>query len=259
VYGAIDFRAWKRYSLSLAAREEVYRGLSGEFSPTVAGGAWLTSRLKLRASASRAFRVPGYTDLFYHDPANLGSPGLRAERAWTYETGLDWHAGDRLRGDVTVFHRRERDGIDYARASPNDIWRALNIQNLRFTGVEASLRLVRRRVHTIDVRCTGLRGTQDTIAAAFTKYVFNFPVHSAVLAWQGSSRGFLFRSRLGVLERKARDPYAIWDAYAAFSRGRLRPFVQLSNITSTAYQEIPGVAMPGRGIVAGLEVVLYHP
>ena len=71
--------------------------------------------MKLRASASRAFRVPSYTDLYYHDPANLGNPNLRPERAWTYETGVDWVPSARLRGGLTVFERRERDGIDYYR------------------------------------------------------------------------------------------------------------------------------------------------
>ena len=85
----------------------------------MAAGFWLSQRLKLRASASRAFRVPSYTDLYYHDPANLGSPNLRPERAWTYEGGLDWNpAPQRARWTSRSFERRERDGIDYYRTSP---------------------------------------------------------------------------------------------------------------------------------------------
>src|SRR5207248_2126304 len=201
-YAAVDFRALRRFSLSISAREEVYRNFSRQFSPTVAGGIWLSPRLKFRASASRAFRVPGYTDLYYHDPANLGSPNLRPERAWTYEGGLDWNPSGRVRGELTIFERRERDGIDYDRASPTDIWRALNIQNLNFTGVEASLRLMPTRGQTVDFRYTGLRGVQDTVPVGYTKYTFNYPSHSGVIAWQASLRNDLvFRTRLGVLGR----------------------------------------------------------
>ena len=89
-YAAVDFRALKRFSLTISAREEVYRRLSAEFSPTVAGGFWISPSLKLRASASRAFRVPSYTDLYYHDPGNRGQsePASRAgvdlrRRRWT--------------------------------------------------------------------------------------------------------------------------------------------------------------------------------
>ena len=96
-YGAVDFRALRRFSLTISAREEVYRRLSAEFSPTVAGGFWISPSLKLRASASRAFRVPSYTDLYYHDPGNVGSPNLRPERVWAYEGGLDLEPGRRGR------------------------------------------------------------------------------------------------------------------------------------------------------------------
>jgi iron complex outermembrane receptor protein len=148
--------------------------------------------------------------------------------------------------------RRERDGIDYYRSGPNDIWRALNITNLNFTGVELGLRL-----RAFDFRYTGLHGVQDTVAAGFTKYTFNYPTHSGVASWQQAlPGGIVARTRIGVLDRRARDPYALWDVYAARSRGRIHPFVQLANITSTKYEEVLGVAMPGRSIVGGFELVV---
>jgi iron complex outermembrane recepter protein len=255
VYGAIDFRALRRFSLSLAAREEVYRRGGGEFSPTVAGGVWLSSRWKLRASASRAFRIPSYTDLYYHDPGNVGSPDLRPERTWTYEGGADWNPA-RVRAGLTLFARRERDGIDYYRRSAADIWRALNIQNLNFRGVEASLRLAPARGQSVDFRYTGLRATQDTLPLGLTKYTFNYPKHSGVAAWQaGLPGGLLVRMRLGVLDRLGSRPYALWDIYAASSRGRVHPFVQVANVTATSYQEVPGVRMPGRMVIGGVEIV----
>ncbi len=60
--------------------------------------------------------------------------------------------------------------------------------------------------------------------------------------------------RIGVTQRYARDPYAIWDVSAARARGRVRPFLQFSNLTSTVYQEIVGVAMPKRTVIGGLEL-----
>jgi len=256
-YASLDFRALKRFSLSLSAREEVYRSFSAEFSPTVAGGVWLSEHWKLRASASRGFRVPSYTDLYYQDPANLGNPHLRPEREGTYEGGVDWNPSSRVRGAVTVFQRRERDGIDYERSSPTDLWRAVNIDNLDFTGVEASLRWMPASGQTIDFRYTGLRGAQDTVPVDATKYTFNYPVHSGVVAWQGTVRSnWVFRTRLGVLDRRARDPYALLDLYAAMTRGRVHPFLQVSNVSSTQYQEILGVAMPGRTVIGGFELVV---
>jgi iron complex outermembrane receptor protein len=212
--------------------------------------------VKLRGAVSRAFRLPTYTDLYYHDPANLGSPDLRPESAWSYEGGLDFHAGRRWRAAITVFHRRETDGIDYVRRSDRDIWRAANIHKLRFTGVETSLHAA-SRYGQWDLSYTGLRGVEPALGGVLSKYVFNYPSNSGIVGWLGTlPAGITVRSRLGVLKRYARDPYALWDVYVASTRSSLHPFVQVTNITNTHYQEIPGVVMPGTAFVAGIEWVL---
>jgi iron complex outermembrane receptor protein len=256
-YAALDFRALKRFSLSIAAREEVYRDFSAQFNPSIAGGAWLTRQLKLRASASRAFRVPTYTDLYYSDPANQGNPNLLPEHAWTYEAGLDWNPAPRVRAGVTVFERRERNGIDYYQATPDAIWQALNIDSLNFTGVESSLHLILSGSQTLDLRYSWLLGVQDTVPIGETKYTFNYPSDSGVLAWQASlPGGIVARTRLGVLNRLAQGTYPLWDFSAAWTRGKIHPFLQLANITNASYEEIQGVAMPGRTIVAGVEILV---
>jgi iron complex outermembrane receptor protein len=256
-YTALDFRALKRFSLSIAAREEFYRSFSGQFNPSIAGGAWLTRQLKLRASASRAFRVPTYTDLYYSDPANRGNPNLLPEHAWTYEAGLDWNPAPRVRAGVTVFERRERNGIDYYRATPSGVWQALNIDSLNFTGVESSLHVALSRSETLDLRYSWLLGVQDTVPIGTTKYTFNYPGDSGVIVWQASlPGGAAVRTRLGVLNRQAQGTYALWDVQAAWSRGKIHPFLQVANIANASYEEIQGVAMPGRTIMGGVEIVV---
>jgi len=257
VYAALDVRALRRFSLSAGGREEIYNGGPRQFNPTVSAGFWASSHLRFRGGVSRAFRLPSYTDLYYHDPANIGSPDLRPEKAWSYEAGLDWNAGSRLRGDLTVFHRRERDGIDYIRRSLSDIWRAANLSRLNFTGVEASLTLVPVRGQRLDLRYTALRGAQELPAGIMSKYVFNYPVHSGLASWEGTLPGGLIaRARIGALDRRGRNPYAVWDSAFAYTRGRIHPFLQLTNLTATAYEEVQGVRMPGRGVVGGVELVV---
>ncbi len=259
-YAALDFRALRRFSLTVAAREEVYRRFSGTFSPTISGGLWISGKLKVRASASRAFRVPGYTDLYYHDPANLGSPSLRPERAWTYEGGADWMPHGRVRAEMTVFERRLRDGIDYQRSSPNDIWRALNIQNLNFTGVEAGVRVAAAVGQTVDFRYTGLRGRLDTVPAGFTKYTFNYPRHSAVAAWQaGLSGGWMVRSRLGGADAAGSRPVRGVGRLGRIGTGLAETVRAGGEPFGHPDEEIPGVAMPGRSLTGGVELVFGHP
>lgn len=257
IYAAFDLRGIRRFSLSIAAREEFYRRYSGEFSPTVAAGYWLAPAFKVRASASRAFRVPSYTDLYYSDPSNLGNPNLRPERAWTYEAGLDWVPAGRLSGEAAVFERRLRDGIDYYRTSPTAVWQATNIDSLNFTGVESSLRYLLAPHQTLEALYTWLNGAQNTVPFAETKYNFNYPRSSAVIAWAGSLPWQVdFRTRIGILDRISQSPYALWDFYAASTRWKLHPFIQFANITNASYQEIQGVVMPGRSVIGGVEFLL---
>lgn len=257
-YAAFDMRALRRFSFTAALREEVYRGFPGTFSPSLSGGFWIAPQWKVRASVSRAFRVPTYTDLYYHDPANIGSPFLKPESAWSYEGGLDWNNGRSWRASATVFQRREKDGIDYVRSSPTDIWRALNIQQLQFTGVELSAQ-TRTHGQTLEWAYTGLHGAQSALAGVQSKYAFNYPVHSGIFSWTSTSLpyGLLARTRVGALERLEREPYAVWDLYLARNARRIRPFVQFTNLNGAVYQEIPGVAMPGRAIVGGIEFAVF--
>jgi iron complex outermembrane receptor protein len=258
VYSSADFRALKRFSLSLGAREEAYRKWAAEFCPTVSGGVWLGHGLKFRTSASRAFRVPSYTDLYYSDPNDAGNPNLKPERAWDYEAGFVWNGGGKLRAEVTAFQRRVSDGIDYLGPTANGPWQAANIDNLRFTGAEASVTLRPAKTQEVSLQYTGLTGIQEALGQQFSKYVFNYPSDSAVAAWRAAlPHGILMRTRVGALNRRARNPYALWDVYGGYSRGRVHPFLQMTNLTNTQYQEIIGVSMPGRAFLGGLEIRVW--
>jgi iron complex outermembrane receptor protein len=242
-YTAFDLRALGRFSLNAGLRAEA----PGTLAPSVSGGWWLAPRLRLRAAVSRAFRIPSYTELYYHDPANLGSPNLRPERSWSYETGAAWRFLD-----ATVFHRRDRDVIDYARRSAAEIWRAANVQALDFTGLEAAARW-----RTFSLAYTGIRAAQAPTPNLESKYAFNYARHAGVASWQGRlPRQWNARTRVGALVRRGGEPYAVWDAAIARAVGRVRPFAQVSNLTATRYEETPGLRMPGRMLLVGFELRL---
>jgi iron complex outermembrane receptor protein len=272
VYVDYDVRALKRFSFSLGAREEIFSSTRGEFNPTAAAGVWLKSSLKLKGSVSRAFRLPSYTDWDYSDPANFGNPKLGPESAWDYEGGLLWNGGDRWKAEVTVFERRDQGVIDYVlrpcAAIPADeippgaacssqvpnVYHAENLQHLNFTGVEGSLELRLPRNQRVQIAYTGLHGVQKSLNGLQTKYSFNYPTHDGVIAWNGRLPGkFIARTRIGVVDRYASDPYALWDAAVAREFGHVAAHLVLSNISDTQYEEIQGVIMPGRSVVFGLD------
>jgi iron complex outermembrane receptor protein len=252
-----DLRAVRRFSLSAGIREEIYGTGQVATSPSLSGAAWLSARFRLRASASRAFRLPSFTDLYYSDPANQGNPNLKPESATSYEAGLDAYLRANLHASVTVFQRRDTNVIDYVRSDASSVWQATNFDKLHFTGVEASAQYDLGEGQTLVVSFAGLRGFDASPETLMSKYAFNYPVRSAMVEWRGTiAKRIAARTRVGVLERLERSPYAVWDASASYSEGRVRPFVRLTNLTNTVYEEIPAVSMPKRGVLGGLEVVL---
>lgn len=272
VYLDYDIRALRRFSFSAGLREEIFSASHGEFNPTVAGGVWLTPELKLKASASRAFRLPSYTDLDYHDPANFGNPQLGPESALDYEGGLLWAPGGRFKLDLTVFERRDRDVIDYVLRNcasiPSDqrppgatcslqlaqIYHAENLQRLNFTGVETSVEFRLPREQRIQLGYTALYGAQEALGGLQTKYAFNYPVNDGIFAWTGKLPGNLIaRTRVGVIDRYSSDPYALWDAALAREFNRITAHLVLSNLSNTQYAEIPNIVLPGRSLVFGLK------
>ncbi|MBI4890089.1 MAG: TonB-dependent receptor [Acidobacteria bacterium] len=252
-YTALDVRALNRFSFNAGLRTESYRGAFDQISPSLSAAYWAASKLKIRAAASRAYRLPTFTELYYKDPANQGNSALQSESAWSYETGADYRPHHAWRLQATLFHRQDRNGIDYMSRSPQGPWQAANITRLNFTGLESSASL-RYRAQVLDWSYTALHAASTLPSGIYTKYAFNYPIHSGVFSWTGNlPRHFTARTRIGALERRGRSPYAIWDVYAAWRGSRLRPFVQFTNLANTRYEEILSVPMPGRAVLGGIE------
>lgn len=275
VYLDYDVRVLRRFSFSLGAREEILSSSHGEFSPTASAGYWLRSGLKLKGSVGRAFRLPSFTDLEYHDPANFGNPQLGPERAWDYEGGLMWAPNNRISSELTIFERRDQDVIDYVlrdcssipadqlppgtscSSLATDVYHAENLQHLNFLGVETTVELRLPRGQHLQFAYTALHGVQESLNGLQTKYAFNYPSNDGVIAWNGTLPGKLIaRTRIGVVDRFSQDTYGLWDAAVAREFPHVAAHFVLSNVTDTQYQDIPGIIMPGRSVVFGLDFFL---
>ena len=257
--GYADFelrgKAWG--TISAGMREEVFGGGLWESTPSVAGSVWVGKRVKLRASVERGFRLPTYTDLYYSDPTTLGNANLRPESAWNFDGGTDWCVNPRLTLTLTSFHSSQMDAIDYVRASAADRWQAENLNGVRFSGIEAGADWRPKSGQDLRLGLTTLQGAQDALQGLQSEYVFNYPVQNGVAEWVGRwTNGLLLRQRVRVVHRVDRGVAPVWDASAAYDMGRVQPYVQLTNLSNTGYQEIVGVPMRGRAFVGGVQIVL---
>lgn len=248
----------KRWSLAAGMRLEVFSGGAQlAWDPQLAGNLRITDKLKLRASAGSGFRIPTYTDLYYSDPTTIGNPDLKPESAWSVDSGADWMASRRVTLAMTGFYSRQHDAIDYVRPDPSALWHATNLSGLHFVGVESSLTWIPARSQAVRIGWTALNGAQSSLHGLQSEYVFNYPVENIHATWTVAlRRNFAVSNMVQLAQRYQRTVYPVWNVTATHDHGRLRPYLRLSNLSNTGYQEISGVNMPGRSIVGGLALNL---
>ena len=273
-YANLSLRALGRFSLSLGARDEVLSGTAdgndNVFSPSVAGAYSLTRTVRLRASAGHGFRLPTYVDLYYSDPTTIGNPNLKPESSWSYDAGLDWTpAGGRLTLTATAFRLQQKNTIDYSKqalstaaATFAEPYQAVNIQNLDITGAETSLRLRVAATQQLQFGYTAAHSASPP-PNLISEYAFNYAAQNAIFSWIGTLPGAAGRqitasTTVNIVQKTTQTAYPLWNVALARNTGRLRPYLRLSNLSNTGYQEIPQVPMQGRTVIAGAEFHWSH-
>ena len=272
--GYVDFDvrpAKSRWSLSAGAREEIVSGgAQAVFSPELAGSLRATNNLKLRASSGYGFRIPTYTDLYYSDPSTLGNPKLKPESAWSGDLGADWIPSAKLSLSVTGFYSQQHDTIDYVRAAtvPNPYlppscaidgaqvattWCADNLNGLKFAGVESTMTWIPKKGQAVHIAWTGLHGAQTALHGLESEYVFNYPVENIHASWTAAlGHNFVLTNAVQIAERYQQTVYPVWNATLTHDAWKLRPYLRVTNLSNTGYQEIVGVNMPPRTIMGGI-------
>jgi iron complex outermembrane receptor protein len=242
-----------RLMLYPSLRVDRYSAFGTAWSPSLAMALPLRPRVKWRTSVGRAFRVPTFTERFYTDPNHLATASLRPEDGWTADTGLDTYLGSTWTASVSTFVRRERDVIDWVRPDATQRWRTANIRDVRSHGFESWVRGQHGPL-ALGLQYAYTRVETDRLTG-LSKYVDDYAPHGAGadVAVQGPAQ-----LQAGV-RLEHRRPYgrAAWttvDVRIARPIRRVLAFVEVGNLGDVSYEEIRGVAMPGRWARAGVSV-----
>jgi iron complex outermembrane receptor protein len=239
-----------RTTVQAGVRADAYSTFGHDVSPSISAVTRVTRDLRLRASAGHAFRIPTFTELYYTDPANLGTPDLQAEHGWSIDGGADWEHG-RWTLSFSPFRRWDRDVIDWVSATPADLWRSANIRDVTSTGFEASVTRRWRRT-LLRVYYAGLTVDAPTLDL-LSKYVNEYARHQS-----GGSLavpiGPRFAAAVNVDHRHRNDgqSYDLVSARFTHHLRRADLFISASNLLDEDYHEIAGVSMPGRWVTVGV-------
>lgn len=240
-----------RVIATAGARLDRYSRFGTSVSPSAAGVVQLTSNVRLRGSVGRAFRVPTFTELYYHDPGSLGTADLRAERGWSADAGLDW-TNDRWTGSVTPFLRRDTNVIDWIRTTPSDFWRATNVRDVRSRGVEVSFARRWRNASfrgfasALEVDAPTLN-VQSAYVLEHARASIGLTVSSPIASVVTLSATVDYRSRADG------QKYTLIGLKISRAARWFDVFVDASNALNERYNEITRRS-PGRWITAGLTI-----
>jgi iron complex outermembrane receptor protein len=253
-----------RAHVDASVRFDQYGEFGASVSPSAGVGWWLAPRVRLRASGGRAFRVPTFTERFYSDPANLASPDIGPETTWGGEGGADIFLNDAWLAQVTLFGRSDHEVIDWLRATPTDRWRTYNVHHVRTIGTELQVRRMLAGGAFIQGGYTSLDLNADTISdlcgapTCLSKYVLEYAPHAfSATAFVPLPGGIHVAPRLEYKHRQrnaATTDDAILDVRVSRRFGRYNLQVEGTNLANVAYQEVAGVAMPGRAATVTLGV-----
>jgi outer membrane cobalamin receptor len=255
-----------RAQLDASIRVDRYDEFGTAWSPSFGASWWPRQRLRVRAAAGHAFRVPTFTERYYSDPSNAARAEIGPEASWAGEGGADVFLPAEWVVHATVFTRADSDVIDWLRPSAAVKWQTYNVRDVATKGIETGVRKTFAGGGFVQAEYTGLTLTPSAVDQ-LSKYVLDYAPRSFTAA------AFLpLPARLSLaprLEYRLRrrpiaaaaggvvvggSDYTLVDLRVARRFARYQLIVEGTNLLDRYYEEIAGVPMPGAAMSASLVI-----
>jgi len=232
---------------SLGGRVDAWNEMERHMSRSAAASWDASEFVTLRASAGNVHRIPTFTELYYTDPANAGSPDLSPETGWTWDAGFDVRRGPWVLG-WSYFTRYEDDLIDWVKPSPDAaVWQAANILEGETRGWSQSAALETPKGHRLAVRYAGLSKSTTLAGGWVGKYSSLSPRHRVTAE---ATVVLPAHVRVTPMVRYWKRPDGVDDIVAdvrlAWDLGSRIFAATVTNVFDVDYEEVPGVLLPGR-------------
>lgn len=276
-------KRWRRFDLagSVGVSSSPYGAaalwsLSGRYEPAAG--------LRLGAGVSQSMRLPTFTDLYYHSPAQINNPYLGPENAVTYRLDADYIKG-RWSFATHLFFRDGRDIIDWVwRPDLGDKWHSEQTSNLDTFGIEmkagytSDKGFLRRATFSYGWLSTDRRG--DVITSSVMDYMKHkasavvevhflrrltlsftgtlYDRNGGYTAYLRNPDGTLIKDEDGAMAIEMRNfkPYFLLDGRLSWEKGCCRLYVDATNLTDTDYFDFGGLPLPGRWFTGGVIITL---
>ncbi len=243
-------------TLTAAARVDHSSVTGSALSPSVTVRLPLAEGYTGRLAISRGIRAPSWTERYYVDPANRGTPTLGVETFWTGDAALR-RAFGRGAAELTVFGRRSRDLIDWTRPAgtvpPAVPWVASNVADATLHGVELSGEVMQLAGVDWRLRAQGTRFTTSLPAGVVGKYALRPLTRSGgVTATRALGAGVRGSVDVVHARRAGEEGFTTADARVEWGRGAWRVTVDGTNLANARWLDVTGMPAPGPALVTGV-------
>lgn len=248
-----------RLALQLGSSANFYSEWKGVVVPGIDCQYRFLPNLVWQGSIGRGFRIPTFTELYYHSPANKGNPDLKPEKAWTVEQNILWKNGARL-VQFGIFIRDGKAQIDWVRKNAAEPWQVKNIARIVNSGIETALSFPMKSIFINSVSLSYCYTYTDKRNTYYeSKYLLSSLIHQFILDFHpfdilGIQQIWTFR----LEDRLNQRVNTLVDVY--FTRNILDFTLSLSvtNLLDSQYTGYSGVPMPGRWITFGLKYKIIY-
>ena len=216
-------------------------------------------------SLSRSYRLPSFTDLYYHSVTQLSNPDLDAEHSLGAELGTTLRL-PHVNLQLSAYYRAGTDIIDWVRSADTELWRAVNHTAVNAAGLDAAAVL---HLAPFDLRlaysyCHIDKSAGDLLSQYALEHLRHKAEADVALALTERLRLKLnaaYRLRQGsYIDSDGRQqPYGdvfLFGTAAEYSYRMFTFSLEGYNLGDTAYRDHGGVPMPGRTIMARMRVEL---
>jgi iron complex outermembrane receptor protein len=251
-------------------------------------GSWVNGNLTTRASIGKGVRDADFTERYNNynkslvTGGSIGNPYLQAEKSWSYELGADYRMGPNFKWGATLFMRDQNNLIDWTPTQYPMMPRqsnlvingsyslATNVSSVKTKGIETDLTYNKKWGEDYELNLsTGLVWLSSTSPNKTPSFYISS--HARFL-W---NEQIIFRAR--KLQLSVNSVYKIRNTQTAsainatlspnyflvnskcaylFNKRKGNVFLEVTNLTNTAYSDLLGAIMPSRWIAAGFQLTL---
>ena len=234
--------------------EKRHEGGDWDIIPSISLTRGIMPFVEFFASYAYSLRYPNFTELYYDSPANKGNPGLKPERAGSFNAGLDVNVGAiGFRGEG--FIKKGTDVIDWEKDTETEaLWRINNIGEINTAGYTVSARFP---ADFMDISVSYTYIDSYASNSYISKYGITYLKNKL-----NAGIGFeIYKCRIGLLY--GYKNYDNRDDYLSVTDIRIsRKFhnifeliLKAENIFDIYFEEIPGIPAMRRYFEAGLTAV----